>query len=96
MRNLLAFLAALTLTVLGVGWYLDWYHVRTNPSSQGKKSVTVDINTRKISEDIQKAEQQLQRRLAERSGNALKNQPTSRLEPPTPGRTEFPLPIQRQ
>ena len=32
MRNLLAFLAAMTLTLLGVGWYLDWYQLRRTPA----------------------------------------------------------------
>jgi hypothetical protein len=66
MRNLLAFLAAMTLTLAGVGWYLDWYRVRSTPVDGGQKSVTVDINTKKISEDLLKAEQKIQQRLADK------------------------------
>jgi hypothetical protein len=35
MRNLLAFVAAVVLTVAAVGWYLDWYHVGTAPGRRG-------------------------------------------------------------
>jgi hypothetical protein len=67
MRNLLAFLAAVMLTIAGVGWYLDWYHIRSTPTEGGQKSVTVDINTKKIGEDLLKAEQKIQQRLAEKA-----------------------------
>lgn len=67
MRNLLAFLAALTLTFAVLGWYLDWYTIRSSPSSAGQKSITVDINTQKIGEDIRKAEQKIQQKLAEKA-----------------------------
>lgn len=67
MRNMLAFLAALTLTLGGVGWYLDWFQIRTTPAPSGQRSVTVDINTRKIGEDLLKAEQKVQKRLEEKA-----------------------------
>ncbi|MFO0878808.1 MAG: hypothetical protein U0840_15810 [Gemmataceae bacterium] len=67
MRNLLAFLAALTLTLAAVGWYLDWYHIRTGRNESGQKSVTVDINTKKIGEDLLEAERKIQQRLAEKA-----------------------------
>jgi hypothetical protein len=54
MRNLLAFLAAVTLTVLGLGWYLDWYKVRTNLGSSGHRNVTIDIDTVKFEDDVSK------------------------------------------
>lgn len=67
MRNMLAFFAAMLLTLAGVGWYLDWYNIRSSPAPAGHRSVTVDINTRKISEDLLKAEQKIQERLAEKA-----------------------------
>jgi hypothetical protein len=66
MRNMLAFLAAMALTVAAVGWYLDWYRVRTTPAPSGQRSVTVDINTEKIGDDFHKAEQKIQQKLAEK------------------------------
>lgn len=67
MRNLLAFLAAVALTLGVVGWYLDWYRIHTAPADGGQKSVTVDINTKKIGEDLLKAEHEIQERLAEKA-----------------------------
>lgn len=52
MRNTLAFLAALALTVAAAGWYLGWYHVRATPSRAGHESVTVDVNTDKVGQDL--------------------------------------------
>lgn len=67
MRNMLAFFAALLLTVAGAGWYLGWYTVRSTPAANGQRSVTVDINTVKVGEDLRAAGEKIQQRLAERS-----------------------------
>lgn len=61
MRNMLALFAAALLTVVGVGWYLDWYKVRSQPASvPGQHRVNIDINTNKIGEDLEKGEQKIQ------------------------------------
>ena len=60
MRNLLAFLAALCLTVAISGWYLGWYTVESAPAPQGKRNVNIEINTVKIGEDIQRGSERLQ------------------------------------
>lgn len=67
MRNMLAFFAALLLTVAGAGWYLGWYTVRSTPAPTGQRSVTFDINTAKIGDDVRAAGQKVQQRLAEKS-----------------------------
>jgi hypothetical protein len=59
MRNLLAFLAAAVLTFLSAGWYLGWYKIQSSPSAAGHKSVTIDFNTGKIEEDLQRGEEKL-------------------------------------
>jgi hypothetical protein len=59
MRNMLAFLAALTLTVGGIGWYRDWFHIQSQPTAPGTRSVEIDINTKKIGEDLRKGEEKL-------------------------------------
>jgi hypothetical protein len=61
MRNLLAFLAALTLTVGGLGWYLDWFRVRSEPAPEGQRGLSIDINTSKIGADLHRGEQNLQK-----------------------------------
>ncbi|HTU93731.1 MAG TPA: hypothetical protein VMF69_26865, partial [Gemmataceae bacterium] len=46
MRNMLALFGAALLTVVGVGWYLGWYKVRSQPASvPGQHSVNIDIDT---------------------------------------------------
>jgi hypothetical protein len=59
MRNLLAFLAAVTLTVAGLGWYLGWYKVNSTSAGDGHRNVHIDVNTDKITEDIHRAEQKI-------------------------------------
>ena len=81
MRNMLAFLAALTLTLIAVGWYLDWYKVRTTPAPSGRRSVTVDINTQKIGADFRHAEEKIHRRLAEKID---KDHAASEADPTSP------------
>jgi hypothetical protein len=66
MRNILAFVAAVTLTVGGLGWYLDWYRIRSRPAPTGQRSLTIDINTAKIGADIHKGEQSLQKVLEDK------------------------------
>jgi hypothetical protein len=69
MRNMLALFGAALLTVVGVGWYLGWYKVRSQPASvPGQHSVNIDINTNKISADLQHGEQKLQQWLEKKSG----------------------------
>ncbi len=48
MRNMLAFLAAMTLAFVCTGWYLDWFSFRSTPAPSGQRSVTIDINTKKM------------------------------------------------
>jgi hypothetical protein len=59
MRNLLAFMAAAVLTFAGVGWYLDWFRIQTAPSASGHQRVEVDIDSNKITSDIQKGSKEV-------------------------------------
>jgi hypothetical protein len=63
MRNLLAFLAAVCLTVGVSGWYLGWYTVETPPAPTGRRNVNIEINTVKIGQDIQRGSERLQEML---------------------------------
>jgi hypothetical protein len=61
MRNMLALFATGILTVVGLGWYLGWYKVRSQPASvPGQRSVQIDFNTKKSTKDIQQGEQKIQ------------------------------------
>ena len=35
MKNLLAFLGGAIVTFAGVGWYLDWYKIKSSPGLRG-------------------------------------------------------------
>ncbi len=52
MRNLLALLSVVTLTLLGAGWYLDWYSVHSLPALPGQRSLHVEVNTSKMGDDL--------------------------------------------
>jgi hypothetical protein len=67
MRNMLAFLAAATLTVIAVGWYLDWFKLRNVPASTGHRSWTVDMNTEKIGHDLLEAEHKVKQKLEQKN-----------------------------
>jgi hypothetical protein len=73
MRNMLALFGAALLTVVGMGWYLGWYKVRSQPASvPGQHSVNIDIDTNKISKDFQQGEQKLQQMLEKKGGEDAK------------------------
>ena len=70
MRNMLAFVAAAALTVVGVGWYLGWYGVSSTPTQEGKCSINIELNTTKIDADLRKGEDKIHQALEKRhSGN---------------------------
>jgi hypothetical protein len=52
MRNTLAFLAVLIVTVAGAGWYLGWFQVDTKPLPSGHQQVNIDIDTNKVEHDL--------------------------------------------
>jgi hypothetical protein len=91
MRNLLAFFAAMTITLLVVGYYLNWYTVRTTPAPSGQRSVTVDINTKKIGEDLIKAEQNIEQRLQKKL--AADKAAVEKHSTPTQAPMQLPTPI---
>jgi hypothetical protein len=58
---MLALFGAALLTLVGVGWYLGWYKVRSQPASvPGQHTVNIDIDTKKIGNDLEKGERKLQ------------------------------------
>ncbi|OAI39829.1 hypothetical protein AYO40_05405 [Planctomycetaceae bacterium SCGC AG-212-D15] len=60
MRNLLALLAAALLAFAGIGWYLGWYQVKSEPSLSGHQNVNIDINGSKIIADVEKGKKVVQ------------------------------------
>src|SRR5262249_15784641 len=78
MRNLPAFLAAGILAFAGIGWYLDWYRIKSTPEPSGHHQLNIDVNKTKIVEDVhkgvQKGEEKLQD-ILEKNRNDEKNKP---------------------
>jgi hypothetical protein len=71
MRNLLALFALALLTIVGVGWYLGWYKVGSQPASvPGQHRVNIDIDTNKIDTDLHKGEEKLHQMLENKGGQA--------------------------
>jgi hypothetical protein len=68
MRNLLAFLGALIITLVVVGWFQNWFQFRTtaNPDN-GNRNLTIDINTTKVGDDLNKTEKNVQTFIEEKS-----------------------------
>jgi hypothetical protein len=62
-RNLLALLAVAALAFAGVGWYLDWYKIKTEPAQGGHHHVNIDFNGPKIKEDSQRGVQKVEERV---------------------------------
>ena len=89
MRNLLALLGAALVTFLAVGWYLDWYHVTPKPGpTAGHRSVQIDINSKKIEEDVNRGVHAGQEKLhdlidKEKDGAANATAPGPLLPPAT-------------
>ena len=59
MRNLLALMGAALVTFAAVGWYLDWYRIRTEPAASGHRQVEIDFNGTKIQHDLEKGRDKL-------------------------------------
>ena len=55
MRNLLAFLAVAVIVFLAAGWYLGWYTFHSVPTVTGHRGYTIDIDTQKTTQDVNKA-----------------------------------------
>ena len=54
MRNTLALVAAVVLVLGGLGWYMGWYHVQTAPTGDGHREIKIDVDAKKITEDVNK------------------------------------------
>ena len=61
MRNLLALLGLILVTSSVVGYYLGWYKVTSNTGAEGHRTISIDLNTTKIGEDIAKGVGQIEK-----------------------------------
>jgi hypothetical protein len=83
MRNLLALLGAALVVFLGLGWYLEWYQISTKPSSApGHRSIEIDINSKKIGQDVQHGIDAGSEKLQNLIDGAKKSNPPAPVGPP--------------
>ena len=61
MKNLLALLGALVVTFAAAGWYLGWYQVQSTTDANGHREVNIDLNTKKINQDINKGVEKIEK-----------------------------------
>jgi hypothetical protein len=59
MKNTLAVIAFVVIAFAAVGWYLNWYGINLTPTPEGRHKVTIDLNTPRITEDLQKGREQV-------------------------------------
>ena len=59
MRNLLALAALLVIAFAVVGYYRGWYAVKQNTAPDGHQSYTVDIDGKKIRQDVNQSKQEV-------------------------------------
>ena len=69
MRNLLALAALAVLVFLGLGWYLGWYKIQSTAASDGHRHISIDLNTNKITDDVNKGKAKVRDLLAPDNNN---------------------------
>lgn len=84
MRNLLALAAALVLIFASVGWWLGWYRLTSNPAADGHRSVTIDIDGKKIGTDLEKGREKLRDLLDKKNQTPAPAPTTTTSAPGTP------------
>jgi hypothetical protein len=86
MRNILAFIGALVVTLVAVGWYENWFQFRTTPGADGKRNISIDIDSAKVGDDIHKTTGNIEEFLKERAKEAKATAPaTTPAKDATPG-----------
>jgi hypothetical protein len=81
-KNLLALGAAGLIAFVVVGWFLGWYRIQSVPTSNGRE-FKVDVNTPKITQDINKGKAKLEGILTKQPGTTNPTPPVSNPPPIT-------------
>lgn len=64
MRNLLALAALAVIGFLAIGYFRHWYSIESTPTSNGGRHFEIDVNSKKITQDIRIGEDKLRELLA--------------------------------
>ena len=83
MKNLLAFLGGAIVTFAAVGWYLDWYKIKSETGPAGHRKVNIDFDSVKIADDVQKGVQKGEQKLQgmEKTGLGAAGDPGKSTDP---------------
>jgi hypothetical protein len=83
MKNLLAFLGGAIVTFAAVGWYLDWYKIKSETGPAGHRKVNIDFDSVKIADDVQKGVQKGEQKLQgiEKGGLGTAGDPGKSTDP---------------
>lgn len=91
MRNLLALAAFAVLVFAVVGWFLDWYTIASNQTADGKRSININLNSKKISEDLNRGQETVRQVLSsDETDQQNKDRRTEENSQPSPPPTTPP------
>ena len=93
MKNIVSMAATGLVIFACLGWYLDWYKVARTTTPDGKQHIDIDINTKRIESDWDKARNQATSYLNTGGAGGPSNQPSSELRgiQPTPAQAGEPI-----
>jgi|ERR1022692_652548 hypothetical protein len=86
MRNILALVGLAVVVFGGLGWYLGWYQLGTTPGADGHRQINVDLNTKKIADDVKKGEQKVSDVISKESNGTIAPTPAPDVKT-VPGQT---------
>jgi reverse gyrase len=84
MRNILAFVGALVVTLVVVGWYENWFQFRTTAGADGNRNISIDIDSKKVSEDVKQTEKKIETFIDEKSKEIKSSTPAAPAPPFNP------------
>ena len=70
-------LGALVVTLAVVGWYENWFQFRTTPGADGNRNLSIDIDSKKVTDDVKKTESEIQHLLDEHAKAAGQTTPAA-------------------
>lgn len=84
MRNLLALLGLILVTAGLSGYYLGWYKVKSTTGSEGNRTISIDLNTTKIGEDLARGVSQIEKAIDKKSeGDSADSTQSGKTTPAT-------------
>jgi hypothetical protein len=84
MRNLLAFVGALVVTLVVVGWYENWFQFRTTAGADGNRNISIDIDPKKVTDDVKQTEKKIENFIDEKSKEIKSSNPAAPAPPFNP------------